>query len=161
MSFLFDSAVRAPRAKVRTVHMPPEERVLNVPELLNIILSFLEKAHVLECALVSKSWSVVALDVLWRVMDRASDLLGMLGEMGAIAGDDEMVRQVCLFKYPLTYSANLVALWRTGTKCMGTPRAVCTACADFHLRRGTRGRNRHRRCLGCRRTNTNHSSLPT
>jgi hypothetical protein len=87
------SVVRTPKARLRD--QLPHERVVNVPELLSFVISFLDKHDILQCALVCKSWSTVALDVLWRTMNSATDLLGLLGPMSCDAtptGPGETVR---------------------------------------------------------------------
>jgi hypothetical protein len=69
---------------VRTI----ADRVFQVPELLDTIFSFLiDKGDVYSCALVCKTWSFTALDVLWREMKSALDLFGGLPESFSHHGD--------------------------------------------------------------------------
>ncbi|KAG8944659.1 hypothetical protein FRC04_001623 [Tulasnella sp. 424] len=51
---------------------------LAVPELLANVLSFATQSTLASCALACKSWSDVALDVLWRNLDSVFPLLEML-----------------------------------------------------------------------------------
>jgi hypothetical protein len=79
--------VRVPKSHLFPVPSA-QKRVLAIPELLDIIISFLEKGDALSCALVSKAWSTVALDVLWREIDSGVDLLRQLGPMCSDAISD-------------------------------------------------------------------------
>ncbi|TFK87886.1 hypothetical protein K466DRAFT_645714 [Polyporus arcularius HHB13444] len=54
------------------------QRVLTIPELLEMIFSFLEKGDLSRNALVCKAWSEVALDILWRDVDDLPRMLHLL-----------------------------------------------------------------------------------
>jgi hypothetical protein len=63
------------------------DAVFVVPEILDIVFSWLNKEDTFSCALVSKSWSTTALDVLWREMDGARDLFHLLQTFSYSPGD--------------------------------------------------------------------------
>ncbi|KAG1764421.1 hypothetical protein EDD22DRAFT_883407 [Suillus occidentalis] len=53
-------------------------RVLFIPELLGIILSFVDEDDYVNIACVCKQWSEITLDVIWREVDDLSRLLSLL-----------------------------------------------------------------------------------
>lgn len=57
------------------------ERVLNVPELLDMIFSFLDDHSNIINACVSKRWSSIALDKVWRRVEDVSRLLSLLAPL--------------------------------------------------------------------------------
>lgn len=61
---------------------------LAVPELLANVLSFATQSTLASCALACKSWSDVALDILWRNLDSVFPLLEMLVGMELLGGLD-------------------------------------------------------------------------
>jgi hypothetical protein len=75
--------------------------VLGVPELLNTIVSCLEDGDVFKCALVCKSWSSVALDVLWRTVNSVPNLMSIFGGMSRNLGEDGLVREQHMVHEPL------------------------------------------------------------
>ena len=54
------------------------QRVLSTPELLDNIFSFLGEGDHVRNALVCKSWSEVAFDILWRDVDDLPRMLHLL-----------------------------------------------------------------------------------
>lgn len=59
--------------------------VFRLQELLEKIFFFLEKPQLLNCALVSKSWSEPALDNLWAKIDDIFLLFRILGPIGPVS----------------------------------------------------------------------------
>ncbi|KAJ7158899.1 hypothetical protein C8R46DRAFT_1178256 [Mycena filopes] len=57
---------------------PPSSRVLVIPELLDMIFSYLDDRSNAANASVSKQWSEVALDTLWRDLDSLHRLFSIL-----------------------------------------------------------------------------------
>lgn len=53
-------------------------RVLFIPELLGIILSFVDEDDHVNNACVCKQWSEIALDIIWKEVDGLSRLLTLL-----------------------------------------------------------------------------------
>ncbi|KAI0656166.1 hypothetical protein C8Q70DRAFT_1015605 [Cubamyces menziesii] len=54
------------------------QRVLAIPEILELVFSFLDGGEKSRCACVCKQWSEVALDALWRDVDDLRRLFGLL-----------------------------------------------------------------------------------
>ncbi|KAH9884520.1 hypothetical protein C8Q73DRAFT_660877 [Cubamyces lactineus] len=54
------------------------QRVLAIPEILELVFSFLDAGGKSRCACVCKQWSEVALDTLWRDVDDLRRLFGLL-----------------------------------------------------------------------------------
>ncbi|KAI0324707.1 hypothetical protein GY45DRAFT_1288459 [Cubamyces sp. BRFM 1775] len=54
------------------------QRVLAIPEILELVFSFLDASGKSRCACVCKQWSEVALDALWRDVDSLRRLFGLL-----------------------------------------------------------------------------------
>ncbi|KAL1709472.1 hypothetical protein EV121DRAFT_286539 [Schizophyllum commune] len=67
---------------------PPSSasRVLQIPEILDIMISFLEQKEHLGCALVCRQWCEIALDALWRVVDDLPRLFGILAPLSKQTG---------------------------------------------------------------------------
>ncbi|KAJ6513423.1 hypothetical protein C8R45DRAFT_858067 [Mycena sanguinolenta] len=55
-----------------------QSRVLDIPELLDMIFAFLDQTSVASTASVCKRWSEIALDTLWRDLSELHRLFGML-----------------------------------------------------------------------------------
>lgn len=60
-------------------------RVFQLQELLDVIFSFVDKPQLLNCALVSKTWSGPALDKIWAEVDDILDLFRSLGPMRPVS----------------------------------------------------------------------------
>ncbi|PIL34577.1 hypothetical protein GSI_03356 [Ganoderma sinense ZZ0214-1] len=56
-------------------------RVLAIPEIVELVFSFLDDAERANNARVSKGWSEVALDLLWRSVDDLPRLFGLLAQL--------------------------------------------------------------------------------
>ncbi|TRM67010.1 hypothetical protein BD626DRAFT_167728 [Schizophyllum amplum] len=56
-------------------------RVLQIPEILDIMIGFLEQNEHPACALVCRQWSEIALDALWRLVDDLPRLFGILAPL--------------------------------------------------------------------------------
>ncbi len=56
-------------------------RVLAIPEIVELVFSFLDDAERANNARVSKGWSEVALDLLWRSVDDLPRLFGLLSQL--------------------------------------------------------------------------------
>ncbi|KAI0643505.1 hypothetical protein C8Q79DRAFT_184910 [Trametes meyenii] len=54
------------------------QRVLAIPEILELVFSFLEAKDNARCARVCKGWSDIALDTLWHEVDNLRRLFGLL-----------------------------------------------------------------------------------
>ncbi|OSC97257.1 hypothetical protein PYCCODRAFT_1419774 [Trametes coccinea BRFM310] len=65
------------------------QRVLAIPEILELVFSFLSTKNTANCACVCKRWSEIALDTLWRDVDDIRRLFGLLApiEHGATPDD--------------------------------------------------------------------------
>jgi len=72
---------------VSTVH-----RVLGIPELLDMIFRFLDDASNASNARVSRQWSEIALDTLWRDVNDPYRLFGLLAPLQKSDGHGDYVR---------------------------------------------------------------------
>lgn len=74
----------------------PTSRVLEIPELLDMIFGLLDNPSNASNASVCRRWSEIALDTLWREVDDLHRLFGVLGplkQLGETPGlDDPYVR---------------------------------------------------------------------
>ncbi|KAJ7284598.1 hypothetical protein C8J57DRAFT_1119522 [Mycena rebaudengoi] len=70
------------------MHATPTHRALAIPELLDMIFSFLDDPSNASNASVCKRWSEIALDTLWRGVDDLHRLFSILGALKRI-GDEE------------------------------------------------------------------------
>ncbi|KAM5545509.1 hypothetical protein V8D89_000547 [Ganoderma adspersum] len=70
------SLSRSPSLFGTTTH-----RVLAIPEIVELVFSFLDDAERANNARVSKGWSEVALDLLWRSVDDLPRLFGLLTQL--------------------------------------------------------------------------------
>lgn len=59
----------------------PTSRVLDIPELLDMVFGFLDNPSNASNASVCKRWSEIALDKLWRDVDDLHRLFGILGPL--------------------------------------------------------------------------------
>ncbi|KAJ7716728.1 hypothetical protein DFH07DRAFT_762332 [Mycena maculata] len=59
----------------------PTNRVLDIPELLDMVFGFLDHPSNAANASVCKRWSEIALDTLWREVDDLHRLFGILGPL--------------------------------------------------------------------------------
>lgn len=57
------------------------QRVIAIPELLDLIFSFTDKRSNASCARVCKSWSDVALACLWRDLDSSRPAFSLLSPL--------------------------------------------------------------------------------
>ncbi|KZT05707.1 uncharacterized protein LAESUDRAFT_655083 [Laetiporus sulphureus 93-53] len=57
-------------------------RVLDIPEIIELIFSFLEKRNNVVNACVCKRWSEIALDAVWRDVDNLNVLFSLLAPLG-------------------------------------------------------------------------------
>jgi hypothetical protein len=55
-----------------------QQRVLAIPELLELVLGFGDHTLQYACALVCQAWSNIALDLLWRDVDGLLNILRIL-----------------------------------------------------------------------------------
>src|ERR1700761_4238796 len=65
----------------------PVNRVLEIPELLDMVFGYLDELSNVSNALVCKRWSEVALDALWRELHDLHRLFGILKPLKKV-GDD-------------------------------------------------------------------------
>ena len=72
-------------------------RVLFIPELLDIIFSYLDRVASVTSACVCKRWSDVALDVVWREVD---DLIQLFRLLKPICQQEDMFEYVSGLCYP-------------------------------------------------------------
>ncbi|KAI0738351.1 hypothetical protein C8Q80DRAFT_1347940 [Daedaleopsis nitida] len=88
------------RSKGHTLSRTPSlygtitQRVLNIPELLELIFSFLEVSDNARNARVCKSWTEVALDLLWREVDHLPRLLRILAPIEECDEEDRFARSL-------------------------------------------------------------------
>lgn len=62
-------------------HLPLMHRVLGIPELLDMIFGFLDEGSNASNARVSKQWSDVVLDTLWRDVNDLYRLFSLLAPL--------------------------------------------------------------------------------
>lgn len=62
-------------------------RALEIPEVLESILACAENSTLASCATVSRSWTSIALDKLWRDLKCIVPLLEILSPLEAAIGD--------------------------------------------------------------------------
>ncbi|TFK58469.1 hypothetical protein BDN72DRAFT_966336, partial [Pluteus cervinus] len=76
-------------------------RVLQIPELLNIIFSYLTDNEHITNALVCKKWSDVALDALWREVQNIQRLVRLLSPIITIPNaTGKQQRSYCFARPP-------------------------------------------------------------
>ena len=63
---------------------PALQRVLCIPELLDLVFGFLDHASNARNARVCKTWSSRALDVLWRGVDDLHHLFSLLAPLRVV-----------------------------------------------------------------------------
>jgi hypothetical protein len=63
---------------MRAHAVPPSQRVLFIPELVDIIFNLLDRKTNATNALVCKQWSQIALDVVWKEVDDLLQLFRLL-----------------------------------------------------------------------------------
>lgn len=81
-------------------------RVLQIPELLDMVFSFLDRPSNAINARICKKWSEIALDVLWRDVDDLGRLFGLLVPFRIGAGinpNHEHVSSFPIFHIGLNY----------------------------------------------------------
>ncbi|KAI0773038.1 hypothetical protein BD413DRAFT_690697 [Trametes elegans] len=66
-----------------SVYGSTTQRVLGIPEILELVFSFLETKDAAQCARVCKGWSAIALDSLWRDVDDLHRLFSLLAPIVA------------------------------------------------------------------------------
>lgn len=66
-------------------------RVLNIPELLDMVFSFLEPESNAINARICRRWSEIALDALWRDVRDVQLLFGLLVPLRVCGGKDELL----------------------------------------------------------------------
>lgn len=71
-------APASPLGYVSTIH-----RVLEIPEIVELILTFLDQKGNINNALVCKRWSEISLDILWREVDDLPRLCSVLAPLYA------------------------------------------------------------------------------
>ena len=59
-------------------------RVLAIPEIIELIMSFLDKKDNVNNACVCRSWSEIALDCIWRNVDDITQLLRLLAPLDTV-----------------------------------------------------------------------------
>ncbi|KAI0628309.1 hypothetical protein C8Q77DRAFT_1068263 [Trametes polyzona] len=64
-------------------------RVLAIPEILELVFTFLEETDTSICACVCRTWSEVALDSLWRDVNDLRRLFNVLAPIVAIGGPED------------------------------------------------------------------------
>ena len=57
------------------------QRVLDIPEIIELIMSFLDKKDNIQNACVCKRWCEIALDCVWRNADDITQLLRLLAPL--------------------------------------------------------------------------------
>ncbi|KAF8835217.1 hypothetical protein BDN67DRAFT_959372 [Paxillus ammoniavirescens] len=67
----------------------PVQRLLFVPELVDVIFNFLDRMTNLTNALVCKQWSQIALDVVWKEVDNLIQLFSLLKPMRLVLRQSE------------------------------------------------------------------------
>jgi F-box-like len=85
------------------------DRVLAIPELLDMIFSYGTKASNAFCACVCRRWSEVALDNLWREVDNMYCLFGLLAPLEERAGP-YVVSYVCTRTFLLRVLAHILPI---------------------------------------------------
>jgi hypothetical protein len=102
-------------------------RVLLIPELLQNILSFLDRADTVANACVCKQWSEIALDLIWREVNSLPRLLALLRP-----------HQTCGFSVvrihfskcsPQLDMCDVGLRWTARLKGLGEISEVCQSCA--------------------------------
>lgn len=59
------------------------QRVLDIPEIIELIMSFLDKRDNIQNACVCKRWCEIALDCVWRSVEDITQLLRLLAPLDA------------------------------------------------------------------------------
>jgi len=62
------------------------QRVMCIPELLDLVFNMLDRSSNAKMARVCKEWSSVALDVLWREVDDLHHLFSLLAPLRQVGG---------------------------------------------------------------------------
>ncbi len=79
------------------------QRVMGIPELLDLIFNMLDRSSNAKMARVCKKWSSVALDVLWREVDDLHQLFSLLAPLRKV-GSIGYVRDLSFLCYPTAES---------------------------------------------------------
>lgn len=88
-------------------------RVLAIPELLDMIFGYLDRKSNVANAQVCKTWSNIALDVLWKDVDNLHRLFGLLCPMKEVGKSN----YVCDRHLPLHSKLTSIAGIRAPTSC--------------------------------------------
>jgi hypothetical protein len=111
-------------------------RVLFIPELLGIILSFVDEDDYVSIACVCKQWSEITLDVIWREVDDLSRLLSLLRPY-KIRGRYNVRHPVTLTVLLLIcFRFVLVIRWAARLKGLGKIPEVCQPRPHSAIRAG-------------------------
>lgn len=69
-------------------------RVVRLQELLDIVFSFVDKTQLLNCALVSKTWTEPALNNLWAEVDDILHLFRILGPIKPVSTSQNTIIRI-------------------------------------------------------------------
>lgn len=86
-------------------------RVLEIPELLDMVFKYLDLPSNASNARVCKKWSEMALDVLWRNVDDLPRLFSILVPL-RLMNDNEYVSIVSFYSFSLTYCSRCLTGFR-------------------------------------------------
>jgi F-box-like len=110
--------------------------VLSIPELLDLIFSFMGRTSNTNNACVCKQWSEVALDNVWREVDDLHLLFSVLTPMRAVRGV-YVSSCACSELFDPTYVSGVCEV--TGSKGLDTVFKVFLSCTPAsHSGRATR-----------------------
>src|SRR5882757_1475449 len=104
-------------------------RVLFIPELLQNILSFMDRADNVFNACVCKQWSEIALDLIWREVNDLPRLLGLLRPCQRRGAST--VRHLFSKCLPRLDMFHVGFRRTTRLKGLGEISEVCRSCAYF------------------------------
>lgn len=103
-------------------------RVVTTVELLDIVLSFLERVYLTKTALVSQFWLEASRRHIWHEVENAWELFGLLAPLKAKSGNTSYVRFISSF-----VSSNLTQF--NVRRSLSASQVTETGCASSHSRR--------------------------
>lgn len=110
-------------------------RVLDIPELLDLVFRLLDHESNLNNACVSHHWTDIALNNLWRRVDSAPQVIHLFSKLAPLdyKVDVGNVRAPFVNSRIGLLTCGVVFHQSSHTSRLGELRSVCSSCAVAHL----------------------------
>lgn len=110
-------------------------RVLDIPELLDLVFRLLDHKSNLNNACVSHNWTEIGLNNLWRSVDSSSQIIHLFSKLAPLKYELAIgnVRTPCMISRIVLLTCDAVFHPSNHASGLGELRSVCSACTVTHV----------------------------